>query len=763
MDGDRALEEARCRIASLEQEIHATRRRLDELTGTIDRGTVVVFRARVEPGVWPVEYLSDNIRQFGYTPEEFLSDRLHPGDIIHPEDMPRLEAEVADFIARGNAGFTQHFRLFTRAGESRWIEGQMAAIFDDEGLLTHFEGLLIDFTDRKHADDALRESERKFAVFFQFAPIPMALTTIDEGRYLEVNTAFERVIGYTREEVLGYTSRELGIILNPEDRERAKQIVLSEEPLNDFEMRFGRKDRQERIGLFAVRILDWEGQKVLLTGVIDITERKRAEEALRDSEARYRAFSDATTEGIIMHEKGKILEVNQTVVNHFGYSEEKLLGMSVLDLVIPECRDDLTRHMQANDPGPYEEASLRKDGTSILGEVRARSIIYNGRPVRMVAIRDITVRKRIEEQLARSLHDAEQWAAELDTTIAAIADGVVIFGPRGEMTRMNAAARELLEFPPDLEEQPLGERIKYLHIESAGGKVLSLEDSPPFRALHGETIRGEILAFHHNGKQTWVSISAAPIRTSEGELLGAVATFSDITSLRELQQRQEDLLHIVSHDLRIPLTIIYGHMQLLVPALREQGIDGELRGSTDAIHRAVQRMNVMIQDLVDMARLEGGQMQLERQPVNLASFVGDLLKRLEGTLEVHRIITEVPPDLPPVRADYNRLERILLNLLSNALKYSPADTPVRIRAQSRGNEVVISVTDQGRGIPPDDLPKLFQRFYRTTAERRAEGIGLGLYITRMLVEAHGGRIWVESEAGKGSTFSFTLPIDTDTP
>ena len=128
------------------------------------------------------------------------------------------------------------------------------------------------------------------------------------------------------------------------------------------------------------------------------------------------------------------------------------------------------------------------------------------------------------------------------------------------------------------------------------------------------------------------------------------------------------------------------------------------------------------------------------------------------TLAVARIVTDISPDLPPVAADYDRLERIILNLLSNALKYSPDGSPVTIRAHRQENTIVIAIADQGSGIPPEEQAHIFDRFYRVKAERKAEGIGLGLYITRLLVEAHGGRIWVESQPGQGSVFSFTLPI-----
>ena len=158
------------------------------------------------------------------------------------------------------------------------------------------------------------------------------------------------------------------------------------------------------------------------------------------------------------------------------------------------------------------------------------------------------------------------------------------------------------------------------------------------------------------------------------------------------------------------------------------------------------------------ARLEGSQLQMKLQAVKLAEYLPAFLARTGGVLTAGRIIVEVPADLAPVLADDARLERILLNLLTNAEKYSAPGTPIRIQVRQLETEMSISVIDQGRGIHPDDLPHLFDRFYRAKGERRVEGIGLGLYISKLLVEAHGGRIRVESEVGKGSTFTFTLPI-----
>ena len=163
-------------------------------------------------------------------------------------------------------------------------------------------------------------------------------------------------------------------------------------------------------------------------------------------------------------------------------------------------------------------------------------------------------------------------------------------------------------------------------------------------------------------------------------------------------------------------------------------------------------------DLVDCTRVESYQLRLDKESADLAAFLFDVLDRTRGALAVDRVDFDIAADIPPIKADLDRLERVFLNLISNALKYSPGGSPVLIKAEARNGEVLMSVIDQGPGIAPQELPRVFERFFRTGEARRAEGLGLGLHISKLLIEAHGGRIWVESEEGKGSTFHFTLPV-----
>ena len=167
----------------------------------------------------------------------------------------------------------------------------------------------------------------------------------------------------------------------------------------------------------------------------------------------------------------------------------------------------------------------------------------------------------------------------------------------------------------------------------------------------------------------------------------------------------------------------------------------------------------MIEELLDNARLEGAVAQVQKEPILLKTFVGSLLHQAcQKIMTMERLVLNVPEDLPPVSANPEHLERILMNLLSNAFKFSPAESKVTVQARRKGDEILISVTDQGSGIAPEDRSRLFQRYMQTKGLHSPEGVGLGLYITRLIVEEHGGRIWIESKLGYGSTFNFTLPI-----
>jgi signal transduction histidine kinase len=216
--------------------------------------------------------------------------------------------------------------------------------------------------------------------------------------------------------------------------------------------------------------------------------------------------------------------------------------------------------------------------------------------------------------------------------------------------------------------------------------------------------------------------------------------------------QREDLLHAMTHDVRTPLSSIR-----MAAGLVARSADPEAVRRARVIQASVDAIDSMLNDLVKVVALESGQVVLARGPVRLDALLGAFPERLAGTLPVDRLRLAIPGDLPPVHADARRLERVLVNLVSNALKYS--EGPVAIGAAAEGGEVVVSVRDEGPGISPEDQARLFHKFFRAAGARAKPGLGLGLYISRLIVEAHGGRIGVVSAPGQGTTFRVALPAE----
>ena len=359
-------------------------------------------------------------------------------------------------------------------------------------------------------------------------------------------------------------------------------------------------------------------------------------------------------------------------------------------------------------------------------------------------------RHAAEEAAERALGRAAEWEA-----IDAIADAVFLFGPGGRVLRRNGAASRLLDGREPALAPGAGPGAGLGLLRRDGGPLPPAED-PVSRALSGETVHGVHLRLGlRAGRVAWVVAGAAPIRTPGGGVAGAVLTLADESDVHELEEARDDLVRMISHDLRTPLNAVATQAHLLQ---RAPGDPVRVEERARAIGRSCSRMAAMIQDLVEATQLEAGQLMLARAPVDVGALLGELLERLRGGLDVDRVRLSLSSGVPAADADPLRLERILVNLLSNALKYSPPQTEVAVGLErGAGGLVLVTITDRGVGIGPEDRLQIFERWFRARGERRPEGLGLGLYITRLLVEAHGGRVEVESELGQGSTFRVYLP------
>lgn len=333
--------------------------------------------------------------------------------------------------------------------------------------------------------------------------------------------------------------------------------------------------------------------------------------------------------------------------------------------------------------------------------------------------------------------------------------GMAFIGPDGRFVQVNAEFGRIVGRAPG----------------ALVGRGVAEITYPPDRgadaALTGRLLRGELEGFQRekryvrpDGELVWASLRASAVHDEAGRVRYGLAMVEDIGPRRRAEQFREEYVSLISHDLRAPLGSIALRAETLERRLaaQQQVDDAKAAG---AIVRGAARLNAMIQELADSARLEADQMPLERRPSELMPLVEQMLERVGSDDDRARIRLHCDADLPPVYADPARVERVLTNLVTNALKYSPGGCPIDVRLERSGHDVLVSVVDRGPGIAAADVGRVFERFYRARKGAPSEGLGLGLYISRLIVEAHGGRIWVETEEGAGSAFRFTLPAIAD--
>ncbi len=258
---------------------------------------------------------------------------------------------------------------------------------------------------------------------------------------------------------------------------------------------------------------------------------------------------------------------------------------------------------------------------------------------------------------------------------------------------------------------------------------------------------------------------SAPVR-QDATPVGRVYVYRDGTREMEAMRLKDEFMLLVSHELRTPLTVVLAGTDVVLRRLgREPAVTPETLHQLENVKEACQRERDMVEQLLDVSAMEAGKLALRPARVSLLDLLREELAARAEVLAEHRVESELPAEFPVVEADPRRVRQVVGNLLSNAAKYSPPGTRITLRLERRNGEAVISVGDEGPGIPPEEVPNLFSLFHRITqpAGPWTEGLGLGLYISKRLVEAHGGRIWVESQVGKGSTFSLTLPLSPAWP
>ncbi len=349
----------------------------------------------------------------------------------------------------------------------------------------------------------------------------------------------------------------------------------------------------------------------------------------------------------------------------------------------------------------------------------------------------------------------------LNALLEVSADGIMILGPDLRVERFNAAFASLTGWPSEeAQGHPYDEVVVWARRTSPQTlrRLVEAGWPPDHPSLY---VEGDLR--RRNGSLVSVGITYAPLLTRKGSLLNVIAVARDISHFREADKLKETFISIVSHELKTPVAIIRGYAETLQrpQAQRDPALVEEM---LSAIVEETDRLARLVDDLLDASRLQAGGLPLkEIGEVDLAAIARRVVERYRGQTRKHTLRLELPDNFPLIRGDARRLEQVLDNLVSNAIKYSPRGGEIVVRGEVRPAEVVIAVQDEGVGIPLEEQDNIFQRFYRVEGPetRAVAGTGLGLYLTRAIVQAHGGRIWVKSAPGKGSTFYVALPRQTE--
>lgn len=529
-------------------------------------------------------------------------------------------------------------------------------------------------------------------------------------------------------------------------------------------------DQRQRLGELRARVDGWtkswnetmpqSGQPEVLAAMRD-KDFAPIDELLTDFDRRQREIWREAINTLVQRR-----ELFFTIVTASGLLVVLALGAVMLSTkrAVLDPLTELTNSAHRIEKGDFTAAhqTLRADEIGILFNSFARMVQAIQSRERELA-HALAESRELAAVTAEARRRVEAAHADLLATVETVPAALMIFDTDGSVRLRNRAATEVLGIEPRnpaLRKNYWGQ-FKRIALD---GSLMPPADWVSSRALRGETVSNQELEIHHpDGRVFPILASGAPLRNQQGQVAGAVVAFQDISRLRELDRMKDEFVSIVSHELRTPLTSIRGSLQLVI---------GEPGSVPDQEHRALlhialnncERLVRIVNDILDVSKIESGSLVLNRKPVSVAELIRQSLDVVRGPARAAgvRLDANVSATVPPVMVDPDRIVQALVNLLSNAVKFAPADSTVTVAVTGTEHQVMVVVSDQGEGIAPENLNRLFRKFQQvdSSSSRRKGGTGLGLVITKVIVEQHGGRVFVDSELNKGTRFSFTLPAAT---
>ncbi len=532
---------------------------LKNLKEIVDRSPAIAFHWRAAEG-WPVEFVSDNIQQFGYTPLDFYSGRVPFASIVHPDDLERVAAEVNEYSQKGYVEFPQEYRIVTAAGDIRWVDDRTWVQRDAKGGIEYYQGIILDITDRKKAEEALRRSESQLRLITD--NMVDVISQVDAKlNIIYSSPSLERVFGYQPQTIIGKT---VAGWMHPEDMEpaikRAAEARKAGLPSVGLEYRWRRADGEYLWVESATRLLyDEKGESAGAIFVSrDITDRKQAEAALRESEEKFRSIVENSLAGIFMVDDAyHFVYANDELCHILGYPRSELIGMDFRTSLAKESLDLVAdryvrRQRGETHPPRYELKAVRPNG-----EMRDIEMIVSvvkdqtGKPYSMGQLVDITERKRLE-------HETEKRRLFLENVLATAPDAIVVSDARHIISEWNPGAERLFGYSP---EEAFGRKIDDL-ITGTDQQVLdeAARWTSQIQSRRGITST-ETVRCRKDGSPVNVIVSIAPILTGD-EWAGVVAVYTDITKRKQAEKALQQLSRQDEEALRVAKM---GHWEFDIP------------------------------------------------------------------------------------------------------------------------------------------------------------------------------------------------------
>jgi PAS domain S-box-containing protein len=643
-------------------------------------------------------------------------------------------------------------------------------------LRQSLEKMREEFAGRLRAEQALREGEERFRKIFQISPVAISITALKDGRLLDANDAYWKLTAYNPATVIGSTSMGLSIWNDEPEPQKFSQKILKNKSLNNPAYEFINEKGEKRITAAFYELIDVGEQPVILSMFYDMTEQKKAQQALQASEEKYRNFVETSIEGIWflafdesiptdlppeeqvrrIHQNGYIQDCNETLARMYGYaSRAHLIGTRLTDLyggTTSEFNFQSTLELvKAGYRGTDRETQeFTMDGHIVYFLNTAIGVVQEGKLTGLWGTQlDITPLKQAQEALQRS-------EARTRALLDAIPD--MIFELKRDGT--------ILQFIPSAVSEPLVPPQEFIG-KTIAQVLPSLAEQTTF-AISRTLESGHVSAFEYQiprdgEKRTFEArISAA----GDDRVLVMVRDVSLHTwveserekLIEELETKNAELerfSYTVSHDLRSPLITIKGFLGFISEDARSGNIL-RLESDIQRISNATEKMQSLLNDLLELSRV--GRVTNNPEEIRFSELVAEVLELIHGRISQRDIVVHADENLPSIFGDRQRIQEVLQNLIDNAAKFMGDQPSPRIeigQQGERGGKPVFFVRDNGIGISPEYKDRIFGLFDKL--DMRTEGTGVGLALVKRIVEFHGGRIWVQSELGKGSTFYFTLP------